>query len=293
MKDKNPFYNSNAGTNTNEITKKDSFGNTKGNKYDLAKNDAFKGQNIAVLHLYTDEGFDFALPSKALKEKGFEILRWSKLPSIESFKKGLENASQLWVISSNTKYLNDEYINVIEDFFNKGHGLFIWGDNDPYFVDANFISNKLFNLSMSGNVMGDKIVTINNGLKKGHLLTTGLEFLYEGITIATIDNSNKILTPIMYGSAKNLVTAVYEKQNKRAIIDGGFTRLYCNWDTAGTARFVKNAAAWLANTERFYKNTELAKQKVNLDDFDFGNKKEAKKSLPTKTIKPNIDNFEF
>jgi hypothetical protein len=85
---------------------------------------------------------------------------------------------------------------------------------------------------------------------RGHLLTTGLEYLYEGITIATIAPT-KDLTPILYGSANNLVTAVYEKDGKRAVLDGGFTRLYNKWDTAGTGRYVKNAAAWLANAERF------------------------------------------
>jgi len=31
----------------------------------------------------------------------------------------------------------------------------------------------------------------------------------------------------------------------RLAIDAGFTRLYCSWDDAGTAAFVKNIAAWL------------------------------------------------
>ena len=44
---------------------------------------------------------------------------------------------------------------------------------------------------------------------------------------------------------------MYEKDGKRAIFDGGFTRLYNGWETAGTPRYVKNAAAWLANYERF------------------------------------------
>ena len=59
------------------------------------------------------------------------------------------------------------------------------------------------------------------------------------------------MEPIVYGSAGNLVTAVYEKDGKRLILDGGFTRLYINWDTAGTGRYVKNAAAWLVNVEKF------------------------------------------
>lgn len=88
------------------------------------------------------------------------------------------------------------------------------------------------------------------GLAPNHLVTTGLQVLYEGHTIATIKETSK-LQPLIYGSAGNLVTAVYEKDGKRAILDGGFTRLYIKWDTAGTARYVKNAAAWLANAERF------------------------------------------
>ena len=88
------------------------------------------------------------------------------------------------------------------------------------------------------------------GLLPRHLLTTGLEFIYEGITIATIQ-PNQTLTPLIYGSAGNLVTAVYDRNGKRAILDGGFTRLFLKWDTAGTGRYVKNAAAWLVNVERF------------------------------------------
>ena len=81
-------------------------------------------------------------------------------------------------------------------------------------------------------------------------MTTGLETVYEGVTIATLaEHSN--LTPLIYGSAGNLVSAAYEKDGKRAILDGGFTRLYCKWETAGTDRFVVNAASWLVNVDNF------------------------------------------
>ena len=68
------------------------------------------------------------------------------------------------------------------------------------------------------------------------------------------------LTPLIYGSANNLVTAAYEKNCKRLILDGGFTRLYVNLDSAGTGRYVKNAAAWLVNYEKFGK--EVVSEKV-------------------------------
>jgi hypothetical protein len=108
---------------------------------------------------------------------------------------------------------------------------------------------------MLGNVPGDQTVNLSttpgkHGILPNHLLSTGLHYLYEGVTIATIQ-PNQALKPLLYGHEDNLVAAFYDAQGRRAILDGGFTRLYYKWDTAGTGRYVKNAAAWLVNVERF------------------------------------------
>lgn len=234
----------------------DSYGNAQGNQYDLAVDGAFEGQTIAVLHLYTGEGFDFALPTGALKEKGFSVYRWMNgPPPAEELKEGLDKACQLWIISSSTQMLNADHLKVIKEFFDAGKGVYIWGDNEPYYADANYVAKALIGVEMTGNTMGNNVVDLMMGGKKvgvmpNHLITTGLQHLYEGITIATLSD-NEDLEPLVYGSAGNLVTAVYEKDGKRLILDGGFTRLYVNWDTAGTGRYVKNAAAWLVNVEKF------------------------------------------
>ena len=47
------------------------------------------------------------------------------------------------------------------------------------------------------------------------------------------------------------MTAIYDSEGRRALVDGGFTRLFIQWDDAGTARFVCNAAAWLVNWDRY------------------------------------------
>jgi hypothetical protein len=145
---------------------------------------------------------------------------------------------------------------VIKRFFDSGHGVYIWGDNEPYYADANYVGKALLGATMHGNLIGNKTVNLwprkgKAGLLPNHLLTTGLAHLFEGITIATIKPGQSRLEPMLYGSAHNLVAAYYDRGGKRAILDGGFTRLYKQWDTAGTARYVKNAAAWLANYERF------------------------------------------
>ena len=234
----------------------DQHGNAEGNQYDLAVDGAFEGETIAVLHLYTDEGFDFSLPKAALKEKGFSVYRWiDNPPDPKELEESLKKACQLWIISSHTQKLNEEHLKVIKKFFDSGKGIYIWGDNNPYYADANYVSEYLFGISMTGNLPGNQVVGLNtknnkSGLIQNHLLSTGLQNIYEGITIATIQN-HKDFTPMIYGHAGNLVTAVYEKNGKRAIIDGGFTRLYISWDYAGTGRYVKNAAAWLVNYERF------------------------------------------
>lgn len=249
-------------TNTRRIVKQkrevqsDSYGNAAGSQYDLAVDGAFKGQTVAVLHLYTGEGFDFSEPEKALKQKGFSVYRWlNQPPSPEALDSALAKSCQLWIISSSTQKLNDEHAKVIKKFFDSGKGVYIWGDNQPYYADANFIAQKLLGVKMQGNTMGNQTVNIlsrgsKSGLMPNHLVTTGLQNIYEGITIATIQESED-LTPLIYGSAGNLVAAAYEKEGKRLIFDGGFTRLYIQWDTAGTGRYVKNAAAWLVNYERF------------------------------------------
>ena len=172
----------------------------------------------------------------------------------------LKEACQLWIISSSEQKLNEDHLKVIKEFFESGKGLYIWGDNKPYYADANYVSEYLFDIKMYGNLPGNVVVGLNNkdkdvGLTPNHLITTGLEYVYEGITIATIEKS-LLFQPLIYGHEGNLVTAVYEQGGRRAIIDGGFTRLYISWDHAGTGRYVKNAAAWLVNYERFAELSE-------------------------------------
>lgn len=239
------------------VAAKDNYGNASGNQYDLAVDGAFEGQTIVVLHLYTGENFDFEKPKAALKEKGFSVYRYlNQPPTAKELEESLAKACQLWVISSNGRTLTDEHAEVIKRFFYSGKGVYIWGDNDPYYADANFLAEKLIGVTMNGNYIGSKNVSFKSdasvsGMQADHLITTGLEYVYEGITIAKINDPEKKMKPLIWSTDGNVVTSIYEDQGQRLIIDGGFTRLYCNWETAGTGRYVKNAAAWLVNYERF------------------------------------------
>jgi hypothetical protein len=246
----------------------DGFGNADGNQYDLAVDGAFEGQTIVVIQLYTTGTFDFELPKAALKEKGFSVYRYSKqVPGVAELKKALKKACQLWLISSDKQLLTKEHLAVIKEFWDKGHGIYIWGDNSPFHADADFLAKELMGVSMSGDFIGNTVVGVKSdekksGLLANHLITTGLEYVYEGITISAIHDENNMLSPLIWSSDGNAVAAVYEREGKRLILDGGFTRLYNNWDTAGTGRYVKNAAAWLVNYE-FFGETVVVNKEAN------------------------------
>lgn len=235
--------------------KRDSYGNASESSYDLAVDGAFEGQTIVVLQLYP---FSFDQAREALARKGFSVYRFNSTPSPEALAKALEKANQFWLISNcdTQTTLTEEHVAPIKKFFDSGHGVYLWGDNDPCYVDVNYVSERLLDVKMTGNTPGDTKVGLKekssdtSGILANHLMSTGIETIYEGITIATIDK-NDHLDPFLWGSAGNLVAALYDHDQKRAIFDGGFTRLYYKWDTAGTARYVVNAAAWLANYERF------------------------------------------
>jgi len=92
-------YTDESGQTAQREVKRDGYGNAAGTSYDLAVDGAFEGQTVAVLHFYTGDGFDFSLPKKALKQKGFAVYRYINAPpKPEKLRKDLKEACQLWII---------------------------------------------------------------------------------------------------------------------------------------------------------------------------------------------------
>lgn len=235
--------------------KRDSYGNAAGATYDLAVDGAFEGQTVMVVALYYADQIEG--PRAALREKGFNMAIYNRVPPLKQFKAALKKSNQFWIISScdNSVHLSPEHQAAVKEFFNEGHGVYIWGDNDPCNADADKLASMLVDARVSGDIPGDKTVGLSTGagkpgVVKDHLLSTGVETVYEGVTIATVRPAGA-MTPVIYGSAGNLVAAAFDKNGKRLIVDGGYTRLANKWDSAGTGRYIRNAAAWLANYEKF------------------------------------------
>ena len=254
-------YGKHAGKNAfAKSVPRDRFGNVQGPEYDLSPDGKFKGQSIAVLQLYTGEGFTFGSPTAALERKGFEVIRWTAMPDVATFRKALFKVCQLWIVSgsSGTAWTPD-HLELVQKLVDAKKGLFVWADNDPFTADANRVLSHLTQtseLAIRGNYVGDKVLSVapahdQVGFTAKHLATTGLETLYEGITISTIQGPVKQYRSLIRSSDGNVVTGCHDRGKVRILIDGGYTRLMEDrWDrTAGTARFVTNAACWLYNWE--------------------------------------------
>ena len=254
-------YGAHAGKSTIEGAARDQFGNANGNMFDLGVDGAFKGLTVVVLQMFVGEGLDFVLPKAALEEKGFTVILWQhQPPSPPELRRALDQACQLWVISTSAQRLSDEHITIIDEFYRRGKGLYLWGDNHPLYADANAVLAKIFpneGVRLEGNDPATKTLTKKTspngiGFDSEHFIFTGIENLYEGITIARVLSPERThITTIAMSSHGHPVTCVLDDGTHRLAIDGGFTRLIPSfWNvTAGTSRFVKNISAWLCGFE--------------------------------------------
>eukprot|EP01124_Arcella_intermedia_P023670 TRINITY_DN3806_c0_g1_i1.p1 TRINITY_DN3806_c0_g1~~TRINITY_DN3806_c0_g1_i1.p1 ORF type:complete len:955 (+),score=131.27 TRINITY_DN3806_c0_g1_i1:107-2971(+) len=235
----------------------DKYGNADGTQYDLGQDGAFDGLVVVILQLYT---FNIRPPVEALERKGFKVVLFPRAPGVSALREVVQTASQVWVISNCSKVLSEEEMDFLVEQWKDGLSLYVWGDNDPYYVDANRLLAKIFpgeGVSMTGNHPGQQAVqACPPGGHIGfapHLLTTGLTSLHEGNTIASLDP--KVMgmldfEPVLYDHEGNLIVVVRKAQKGSGsiIIDGAFTKLYCQWEgvAAGSARFVRNCACFLS-----------------------------------------------
>lgn len=250
-------YTAYAGISDIPMAAKDKYGNPQGAVYDLAKDNSMTQYTVVVLWTCWDG--DFSLPEQALKRKGFKVIVHKEVPSVSQLESELfKSGTQLWIIDEYLVKFSTENLDLIKRYHDSGYGVYIWADNDPYIQNSNLLFARLFSsrMTISGDYIGDRVLTIQTragepGIIANHPISTGIVNIFEGVTISHLENYSGYLTPLIYSSDKQVVTAFEDRDGKRTIVDGGFTRLFYKWDTAGTDRYVVNAAAWLANIERF------------------------------------------
>lgn len=166
--------------------------------------------------------------------------------------------------------LDDKAYKAIEDFVKAGKGLCLLADDEPFTAEADELAQRLFGARVGGNYLADKVATVRGRgltpdlLRKfggqfevdGHALLTGVNFLFEGITVSHVTKSDKLDVALAASDGQALL-AVSKVAGQRVVIDCGFTR-YCHGPTArtsyisktaGTVRLAQNIAAYLAGND--------------------------------------------
>jgi len=157
-----------------------------------------------------------------------------------------------------------EFVKACVEFNKKGGGLCIFADNDPFFYHSNIVLKALSSIVLVGNTPGSHTLKAGSGDKTGqfgkHLITAGIANLFEGITICYPQKTTGMQVLATSGDGNPVILCrEFEKDAGRIVVDCAFTKLYCNWDSAGTARYVRNLAIWLLGIDyRKQKNKPLS-----------------------------------
>eukprot|EP01127_Copromyxa_protea_P010337 TRINITY_DN2516_c0_g1_i3.p1 TRINITY_DN2516_c0_g1~~TRINITY_DN2516_c0_g1_i3.p1 ORF type:complete len:124 (-),score=19.77 TRINITY_DN2516_c0_g1_i3:11-382(-) len=92
------------------------------------------------------------------------------------------------------------------------------------------------------------------------MITSGIVKLYEGHTICYPENNGDLKVLATCSDNKPAILyadhEVLEKDCGRVVVDCGFTKLYLQWDAAGTARYIVNSCIWLLSLESKVMNDE-------------------------------------
>lgn len=236
----------------------DEFGNPTASDAGLAKDGEFGGQSILVW--VSCDGCRSSILScevlwDALRRKGFLI---TKIETATFDAKLLRSHDQAWIFSGNQLRLSEEDVSHLSRFLSRGKGVYLCSDNAPYLAEGARLAQAFSKANIIGDYRGDQVMQINwgAGLKKSdfgatfeqeaHPLLTGINFLYEGITISHIEPVGN-LKVILRNSEKKPLVAI-DRGRRNLIVDCGFTRYYPSYveKTAGTVRYGENIAAWLA-----------------------------------------------
>lgn len=239
----------------------DEHGNPLGRAFDLGgiDDERLRGEKILMYVAFRPRGekFEWHHAREAVAERALDmdIVLGPEDGRCTLSSKLLASYSQLWFISDRERTMTKEQVQLVVDYVRAGNGLLIWADNEPYYEDANLLAKALIGTRFSGNLMGDGVLQPGSHLAPGyfipHALTQGINTLYEGITISTIAPASD-LTILAQSHDGQMCMACFEQGNKRIVLDTGFTKLHEGKfrRTAGTARYFRNIAFWLARGSR-------------------------------------------
>ena len=173
----------------------------------------------------------------------------------------------------------DAFVNCVHEFHKRGGGVFWFLENYPFTYEADLYFSKFHGFEAVGDkdkmIKGGEVMSRVKDEKPtaGHFITIGgdatdfhklsrLDFgivrIFEGNTLCKMNESKleeigfRVFAVEHEGNASIMVKESEEGSREgRMIIDTAASKLFLEFTSDGTARWISNAAVWLCNTEEF------------------------------------------
>ncbi|MEU8007718.1 VWA domain-containing protein [Catellatospora sp. NPDC049111] len=239
----------------------DEFGNPESRAYDLGggDEDRIRGERILFYTCHIPDGpVAMAELKRMMAERGLQLdMHFGPATGPSDLTAGLlAGYTQLWYLSGDRSTLSTQQVQLVADYVRRGNGLAIWADNEPFYADANLLAQALIGCRFSGNKQADRVMVPGAERSRGHFiehqLTQGVNNLYEGITICTIEAAPGTVALLGQSHDGQFCMGCYEHDGQRIVLDSGFTKLYPDrlHRSAGLGRYLSNIAFWLAKGSR-------------------------------------------
>ena len=143
----------------------------------------------------------------------------------------LSQFNAIFLFSNARSLLSTEDINRIITYLNNGGGLYTGADNWPLQAESNQVTEKLFNKESFGNYHEDIAEASADG---GNLKLKELNQIPAGKTTAAFPMDYRLKVEAWISDQPLILSGNIQKG--RIIIDGGYSRFYCErWDTNSAA----------------------------------------------------------
>lgn len=136
------------------------------------------------------------------------------------------NSDIIFIFSGGGNGLNPENVEKLVDFVWQGGGLYIGAENWPLQTEANQLTQRLFNKSTFGSFQAELAESSQNG----NLYLDEIDTIPSGTTSVAFPMDHRLTVEAWIEDQPLLLSGQYG--SGRIIIDGGYSRFYCDQITS-------------------------------------------------------------
>ena len=144
----------------------------------------------------------------------------------------LSSYSAIFLFSSAQSILNEKKVEQLLQFLNGGNGLYLGSENWPLQAESNIMTNLLFSKNAWGDFNEPNAVLSEKGIFKE------MQSIPAGTTTVAFPLDYRLKVEAWINDEPLILSG--ESYKGKIIIDGGYSRFYCNIDKEGKNSFMLN-----------------------------------------------------